>query len=77
MLNEEKVLLCVGLDTECDKDLTWGTRFPFQFRSVLEGIPKRLTPLFNYYGIKPTYFLSPEVINDSACVGLLTQLKDC
>lgn len=77
MLNEEKVLLCVGLDTECDKDLTWGTRFPFQFRSVLEGIPKRLTPLFNYYGIKPTYFLSPEVINDKACVGLLRELKDC
>lgn len=77
MTNETKIFLCVGLDTECDKDLTWETRFPLQFTSVLAGIPKILTPLFNIYGIKPTYFLSPEVINDSACVGLLTQLKDC
>lgn len=76
-MNEKRVFLSVGLDTECDKDLTWGTRFPFQFTSVLEGIPTKLTPLFNHYGIKPTYFLSPEVMYDEPCVGLLSQLKDC
>jgi hypothetical protein len=77
MCNEKKILLCVGLDTECDKNLKWGTRFPLQFRSVLEGIPKKLTPLFNQYGIKPTYFLSPEVLYDTPCVDLLSHLPNC
>lgn len=72
-----KVILCITLDTECDKDINWETRFPFEFRSVLQGIPERLTPLFNHYGIKPTYLLSPEVLYDKACVDFLTQLKDC
>lgn len=72
-----KVILCVSLDTECDKDINWETRFPLEFRSVVQGIPERLTPLFGQYGIKPTYFLSPEVLYDKACVDVLSQLNNC
>lgn len=72
-----KIILCVTLDTECDKDANWETRFPLEFTSIQKGIPERLTPLFNKYGIRPTYFLSPEVIQNQNSVKLLSQIINC
>lgn len=64
----------VSIDTECDKDKDWGMPYPSTFRSVLEGIPKVLQPIFNTYGVKPTYLLSPEVIESDKCVEVLSNL---
>jgi len=72
-----KIFLCVTLDTECDKNTKWETRFPLNFRSVLEGIPQKATPLFCKYNITPTYFLSPEVIRNSDCIRFLSQITRC
>ncbi len=70
-----KKYFLVTIDTECDKRSDWTTRYPFEFRSVVEGIPARLQPLFRRYHIKPTYLLSPEVIADAKCARTLEQLE--
>ncbi len=37
------------------------------FAGVEDGIVKRLQPMFESFGAKPTYLLSPEVLRDAAC----------
>lgn len=64
----------VTIDTEVDKSRNWRISNPVSFRSVLEGVPNVLTPLFDRYGVKPTYFLSPEVIERPDCVATLKEL---
>lgn len=71
----KKVLLVLSIDTECDKGPAWKTQFPLSFRGVEDAIGKRLQPLFENYGVVPTYLLSPEVIRDSASVDYLGSLK--
>ncbi len=66
----------VTIDTECDKSKDWSIPQPLQFKNILEGIPNRLTPLFERYNVKPTYLISPEVIRDSASSALLKDLKN-
>ena len=75
--NQKKIILIVSIDTECDKGANWEIQHPLKFRSVLEGIPNRLTPLFEKYDVKPTYLLSPEVIKDQECIQVLRSLKNC
>jgi len=72
-MNQMKIYLIVSIDTECDKG--WRVRQPLQFKNILEGIPKRLQPLFEKYNIKPTYLLSPEVLINDACVDLFKSLN--
>ena len=43
----------------------------------MDAIPSLLTPLFSSFGIRPTYFLSPEVISNRVCCDLLRNLPDC
>lgn len=71
-----KLYLIVSLDTECDKGPHWRVRHPLSFENVLEGIPKRLQPLFEHYGVKPSYLLSPEVLKHEECVAVLQSLGD-
>jgi len=70
-----KIYLIISLDTECDKGENWVVRPPLAFRNILEGIPERLMPLFDSYGIKATYLLSPEVLKNDACVALFQSLR--
>ena len=56
--------MSVTIDTECDKSPDWTNSNPLSFKSILDGVPNKLQPLFQAYGIKPTSFLSPEVIQD-------------
>ncbi len=72
-----RVYFLITVDTECDKSKDWSVRYPFQFDSVLKGIPEILQPLFGKYGVKPTYLLSPEVISNSSCVTLLRGTQEC
>ena len=74
----KNLIMSVTIDTECDKSPTWANSDPLTFRSVTEGIPEKLQPLFNEFDIKPTYFLSPEVIEDRRCKEVLNLIKnDC
>jgi hypothetical protein len=68
--------LIVTIDTEVDKQADWSISRPATFTSVTEVIPDRLTPLFAALGVKPTYLLSPEVIEDQRCADTLRALGE-
>ena len=68
--------LLVTIDTEVDKDPRWRISNPVSFRSVTDGVPLVLSPLFDRYGVVPTYFLSAEVLEERECVTVLKALGD-
>jgi len=68
--------LIVSIDTEVDKDRRWRISSPVTFKSITEGVPRILSPLFDRYGVKPTYLLSPEVLEDRESVRVLGRLAD-
>src|SRR5713101_997537 len=69
--------LIVTIDTERDKGPKWSTPPSVTFRSVLEAIPRRLKPLFEEFGVRPTYFLSPEVLSSAPCMEVLREQPNC
>ena len=71
-----KVLMSITIDTECDKSLDWSNSDPLTFKSILDGVPNKLQPLFQAHGIKPTYFLSPEVIEKQVCAEIFNGIRD-
>lgn len=71
--NSECYLL-VTLDTEVDKDPAWRIAAPPTFTSVTRGIPEIFSPLFRRYGVRPTYLLSSEVLEDQESCQVLTEL---
>lgn len=71
----ERVLLLVTIDTECDHDPSWVRSKPLSFRSVVEGVPDRLQPVFCDVGAVPTYLLTVEVLEDRESVDVLRQLQ--
>ncbi len=66
--------LVVSIDTEVDKGTDWRIADPATFRSVVEGVPEALSPLFDRYGAVPTYLLSAEVIEDDEASRVLARL---
>jgi hypothetical protein len=70
-----RAYLCVSIDTESDKGKGWRSKKPMSFAGVSDGVVKRLQPLFELYGAKPTYLLSPEVLRDDACVATFRKLS--
>lgn len=73
--HDKHCVLVITIDTEVDRSLTWKTSDPVTFRSMTEGIPQRLQPLFNKYGARPTYLISPEVLQDDLSVNVLKSLE--
>ena len=69
-----RAYLCVSIDTESDKGKGWRSRKPMSFEGITDGVVKRLHPLFERFGAKPTYLLSPEVLRDEACVETFRKL---
>ena len=67
----------VTIDTEIDKSPDWRLALNGTFLSVLDGIPKKLTPLFHQFEAKPTYLLSSEVIENKDCVSTLKTIGNC
>jgi len=57
-----ELAVMVTIDVECDKSPTWRTPTDVAFRGVTDVIPRLLTPLFDRYGIEPTYLVSSEVL---------------
>jgi hypothetical protein len=70
-----RAYLCVSIDTESDKWKGWLSKRPMAFSGVMDGVVSRLQPLFEEYGAKPTYLLSPEVLRDDACVEVFRGLE--
>lgn len=70
-----RAYLCVSIDTECDKGKGWRTRRPLSFEGIHEGVLRRLQPLFEALGAKPTYLLSPEVIANARAAEALASLR--
>jgi hypothetical protein len=68
------VFLTVSIDCECDKGRGWRSQRPLAFEGVSDGVAKRLQPLFEKYGARPTYLLSPEVLRDEKCVDVFSKL---
>src|SRR5205823_3568889 len=68
--------LMVTIDTEVDKDRAWRISDPPSFSSVIQGVPDVLSPLFDEFGVVPTYLLSPEVIEDRESAAVLGELGD-
>ena len=66
----EKTLV-ITIDTEPDCDTKWKRSDPLTFESVFTGIPQILRPIWNKFQIKPVYFLSPEVVQNSDCCKIL------
>lgn len=77
MSDTRTVLFAISIDTEIDKSPSWTVSPDLAFRSVTEGIPERLTPLFDEHGARPTYLLSGEVIDDDASVRVLKATRGC
>jgi hypothetical protein len=67
-------LLVVSIDTEVDKGPDWRISKASTFRSVTEGVPDVLSPLFARYAAVPTYLVSAEVIEDEKASAVLASL---
>jgi len=70
-----RAYLCVSIDTESDKGKGWRSRRPMAFTGITDGVVRRLQPLFETFGAKPTYLLSPEVLRDEACAEAFRKLE--
>jgi hypothetical protein len=67
--------LLVTIDTEVDKDAEWRIARRAPFASIVEGIPDVLQPLFDRYGVVPSYLLSSEVMEDDDSVAVLRSIQ--
>ncbi|MGA2171606.1 MAG: hypothetical protein ABSG82_01155 [Sedimentisphaerales bacterium] len=65
--------ICITIDTEPDCDVHWRRSQPLTFESVTFGIPQILRPIWERFGIKPVYFVSPEVVENDQCCGTLRE----
>lgn len=73
----QAVNVAVSIDTEADHGgRAWVRGDPLRFRSVVQGVPDLLSPLFRSFGVRPTYLLSAEVLDDPASVEVLARLRD-
>ncbi len=71
------LLFAVTIDTEIDKSPNWTVPNQESFRSVVEGVPKLLSPIFDKYEARPTYLLSPEVIANGESASVLRSTSNC
>jgi peptidoglycan/xylan/chitin deacetylase (PgdA/CDA1 family) len=76
MSKSSRAYLCVSIDTECDKGKGWRSRKPMAFDGIHDGVVKRLQPMFDAFGAKATYLLSPEVLRDGACAEVFRRIAD-
>ena len=68
-------IFCITIDTEPDCDIHWKRSQPLTFESITFGIPSILRPIWDKFGIRPVYFVSPEVVeNDECCQTLKDEI---
>jgi hypothetical protein len=75
-MKPKKVYVLVTIDTECDKgNPGWILQKPLAFKNI--PLQKELLmPLFEKYGVIPTFLLSPEVLQDQESVEILKRLEN-
>lgn len=69
------IYLVVTIDVEPNCTPTWNYSNPLRFDGVRVGIKERLQPLFNKYGIVPTYLINNIVLEDQESVGVFKKLE--
>ena len=69
------IYFALTIDVEPDCSYNWKLSDPLSFAGVNTGIKERLQPLFNKYGIVPTYLVNNIVLEDEESVGVLKALK--
>lgn len=67
---------CFLLTVDVEHDLGTTTETP-AFQGVTAAIPQLLAPLCRETGMRPTYFVSSEVLYDRASVAALLEQTDC
>lgn len=72
-----KRFFIVSIDTEADCSKGWLMRYPFQTVGVTHGVKDVLTPLFQEYGVRPTYLLAHEILKDDNAMEVLRNTPDC
>jgi hypothetical protein len=76
--NPTMIAATITIDTEADhRGDRWVKTAPLTFRSVTEGVPHVMAPLFRKHGARPTYLLTTEVMNDAESVETLARATDC
>jgi hypothetical protein len=65
--------IAVTIDTEVNRSQNWAISNPVSFSSVTEGIPNFLAPLFAKFDARPTYLVSPEVLEDAEACAVLRE----
>jgi len=68
--------VAVTIDVEPDCSPTWHYADPLSFDGVHTGIGRRLQPLFDALGVRPTYLVNNVVLEDQASVCMLRDLAD-
>jgi len=68
------IFLTITIDVEPDCSPSWYYSNPLRFQGVSIGIRDRLQPLFNKYGITPTYLINNVVLEDEQSVVIFKQL---
>lgn len=71
------IYLVITIDVEPDCSLTWNYSNPLTFNGVKTGIKERLQPLFNKYGIVPTYLINNVVLEDDESIHVFQTLEGC
>ncbi|HHT9107466.1 MAG TPA: hypothetical protein ACFYEF_03010 [Candidatus Wunengus sp. YC63] len=69
------IYFTVTIDVEPDCSPSWHYSDPLTFYGVSIGIKEKLQPLFNKYGIRPTYLINNVVIEDGKSVETLAALE--
>lgn len=70
-----KKYLVVTIDVEPDCTPSWRYSDPLEFKGVSEGIVRRLQPMFEEYGVVPTYLINNVVLEDEASIAAFQNLK--
>ncbi|MCK5013988.1 MAG: hypothetical protein KAS66_09220 [Candidatus Omnitrophica bacterium] len=68
------IYVAITIDVEADCSPNWDRCDPLSYTSVTYGIPNLLQPVFNRFGAKPTYFLSPEIVESDESVKAILSL---
>jgi phosphopantetheinyl transferase (holo-ACP synthase) len=68
------IYLVITIDVEPDCSSNWAIFDPLRFDGVRIGVKERLQPLFNKYGIVPTYLINNIVLEDDQSVAIFKGL---
>jgi phosphopantetheinyl transferase (holo-ACP synthase) len=70
------IYFVITIDVEPDCSSSWHFPDPLRFDGVKIGIKERLQPLFNKYGIIPTYLINNIVLEDSGSISVFKNLGE-